>query len=177
MRVRRYLKTRLRWSAAFTGLTVRKSAGNLLTMPEVGNSIDNVRRITPREGEAVPMARIGVHVSEGALAEAARETGLLGATKSQVLRYSALSLLYGPKTARAIAIGNDQDLSSVTGQVIFRLDDAHLAQLRQRYPGMSVSEIIRYGLAQASGTMTADAAVTYAHMKRGRKLKHIPNPG
>ena len=146
-------------------------------MPQAGNSIDNVRKIHPREGEAVPMARIGVHVSEGTLAEAARETGLLGATKSQVLRYSALSLLYGAETARAIAIGNDQDLSSITGQVIFRLDDAHLAQLRQLYPDMSVSEIIRFGLARASGTMTADTAVTYVHMKRGRKLKHTPNPG
>ena len=99
-------------------------------MPQAGNSIDNVRKIHPREGEAVPMARIGVHVSEGTLAEAARETGLLGATKSQILRYSALSLLYGAETARAIAIGNDQDVAChmmVAGSGHSRADTAAAA--------------------------------------------------
>ncbi|WP_413799124.1 hypothetical protein [Streptomyces iranensis] len=110
---------------------------------------------------------MGAYVSEGALSRAAYESRLDGASKSQIVRFSLLRLIMPADEARTAVFGELSDLKETRGRVDASLPVHEMNLIRRHYPGIPVSDLVRLGLAVASGVPEEQARVI-ARVKRGR---------
>jgi hypothetical protein len=113
---------------------------------------------------------VGVYVSEGTLREAADESRLQGASKSEIVRFALLRTVMSAREARTTIFGEPTDLHETAGRVDGRIPDHELEMVQNKYPHLSISEIGRYGFGLASNELP-DIALEGAKVKRGPKPK------
>jgi hypothetical protein len=138
--------------------------GSAFDILELGNRIT---RFQDQKGESMP-STLGVYLPDGILRQAAYESRLDGASKSEVVRFAWLRLFMSAQDAREIVFG--VDLSETDGRVNSFIPKHELAMGRKLYPDMTVSEIARFALALIAGE-TPDKAREFATVKRGRPRK------
>jgi hypothetical protein len=111
---------------------------------------------------------IGAYVSEGTLREAAIESNLQGASKSQILRFALLRTVMSAREARNTIFGEPEDLHETAGRVDAKIPDHELALVQNKYPDIPISDLARFGFALSAGEPHERAWET-ASVKRGRK--------
>ena len=111
---------------------------------------------------------IGAYVSEGTLRDAATESNLQGASKSQILRFALLRTVMSAREARNTIFGEPDDLHETAGRVDAKIPDHELALVKNKYPNIPISDLARYGFALATGE-PHDRAWENSTVKRGPK--------
>jgi hypothetical protein len=94
---------------------------------------------------------IGAYVSDGTLREAAIESNLQGASKSQILRFALLRTVMSAREARNTIFGEPNDLQETAGRVDAKIPDHELELVKRAYPDVALSDLARYGFGLASG--------------------------
>ena len=112
---------------------------------------------------------VGVVVSEGTLREAASESRLEGASKSQILRFALLRTVMSAKEARNTIFGDPNDLQETNGRVDAKIPNHEMKLVRGKYPDEPISDLARYGFALCSTGEPDDRARESATVKRGPK--------
>lgn len=89
-------------------------------------------------------------VSEDDLREAARRVPA-GASKSRLIRYSLLCLILDESEAHSTVFGDPDEITTVKGSINGKLPAHEWALIQQTYPGASMAELVRCGLALRAG--------------------------
>ena len=114
---------------------------------------------------------VGVYVTEGMLKEAAIESRLSEASKSQILRFSILRTIMSSREARETIFGSPEQITETNGRIDAKIPDHEIKMIEESFPGIDISVIARAGLALASGEPHERAWET-AKRVRGRKPRN-----
>jgi hypothetical protein len=109
---------------------------------------------------------VGVYISEGTLRDAATESNLQGASKSELLRFALLRTVMSAKEARDTVFGITEDYQETNGRVDAKIPDHELELVVSKYPDVPISDLARYGFALAAGELN-ERAWTAAKKDRG----------
>jgi hypothetical protein len=92
-----------------------------------------------------------VNLTEGQLREAAIESRLTEASKSQILRFAILRTIMSAREARETVFGNPEEITETNGQVSAKIPDHEIAMIERHFPDVEISTIARAGLLLSAG--------------------------
>ena len=106
-----------------------------------------------------PMASVGVIVPDGILSDAARESQLQGANKSQVLRFALLRLIMPAKEARATVFSDPAEMMETKGRVDAKIPDHELERVVRGHRDRARYDTWRGGFEHHGSTVAGVEAV------------------
>lgn len=125
------------------------------------------------------LVTVGGMFPKNALGKLAYRADLVGASRSQVVKYLAyIAAGFQPAQAREKVLApSDRDLSTFAGEQrreIAMVDPAILQAIREKHPGREVSWCLRYYAALHTPGCTEELAVEIAsEIHRGRPRKEV----